>query len=147
MSVQGLPEAYCTVAYADSVLGEQLPWDSAETADKEAALQWGRVYIDDNYSCAFDPNNVPESIQTANAILGNYHLTAPLYDSSKVEGEQSERGLTGNKVKAGSVESDKSYDPYAAMAKLDAYPDVTAILGTGGVCQYNGTNTKSLVRG
>jgi hypothetical protein len=150
MSIQGLPEAYCTVAYADSVLGDTLPWDNAETADKEAALQWATVYIINTYSCSWDEDgDVPENVQTATAILGNYHLTSPLYDASAVQAQVDSNGLIKNKVVAGSVESEKEYDAYVSKEWIDPYPDATALLYVDGVCvlaKGGGLGSTSLVR-
>ena len=148
MSVQGLPTSYADVAYADSVLLPDEPWASASTPDKEEALQWGRIYIDTQYACDFDEDDPNDSVKTANSELGNKHLTTALFDSDVAAAENVRRGLTGEKVKAGSVESSKRFDAYASFSKVDRFPDVTAILEADveNSCRLKAAGVVSLVR-
>ena len=39
-------ETYSTVAQANTVLGETIPWDNSEAAEKLTALEWATVYMD-----------------------------------------------------------------------------------------------------
>lgn len=147
MSITGLPEPYCTVAYADIINAGQAEWDAADTATKEAALQYGRMYIDTKYVCSvLDEDSPAENIQTSNAALGQYHLVSPLFDPAQAATDQENKGLESKSSGAGSVFSKKSYNAGIANQKVDPYPDVTAIMTHDGVCRYKTGTVTPLMR-
>ena len=145
MTIQGLPEPYCDIAYADSINAGNADWEALSDDAKTGHLQWGRVYIDNKYTCSIE-EPVDDSVKTANAMLGAYNLEGPLYDPSKAVTEKANAGLTGKSAGAGSVYSKKSYDPYAARKKVDMYPDVTAVITSAGVCSLGRSNVIYLQR-
>ncbi len=145
MTIQGLPDPYCDNAYADTINAGNTDWEALTEDAKTGHLQWGRVYIDNKYSCSIE-DEVDDSVKTANAMLGAYNLESPLYDPAAAETEKANAGLTGKSSGAGSVFSKKSYDPYAARRKIDSYPDVTAVITSAGVCSLNRSNVKYLQR-
>jgi len=126
-----LAEPYITLADANDYFGIKEPWFSATTDENNNALIQGRVYIDANYSCSptyLDTDGsgtASDKIQIANAELANLYLTNPttFFSSSASAGQN----LIRNKVKAGSVESDKQYNA-GGLGYIDPYPYATSIL-------------------
>lgn len=112
-----------TVAEADAILGTTEPWASTDPVLQEDALGWAEVYFRANYTCVYDPEDVPSEIIEGLAYLGNLYLTDPLI-MFPVDGNLN---VTSNKVKAGSVESAKSYAGPTQKAFIDQYPSITAL--------------------
>lgn len=145
MAIISSVEPYATVAEANVILGTTEPWIGSTTEQKEQALSYGKMYIDLYFSCTLT-NPVQDNVKEANALLANYHLTTPLFDSSTVSTEQSRKGLIKERVKADTVESEKQYDAGVALSKVDKYPDVTALLTYDGTCTFKGSTTKFVTR-
>ena len=69
-------------------------------------MSFGRVYIDQNYSCVqFDENNPPDAIKYANALLAEDYIQGKLI----ADGGQVRGAVKSERVKAGSVESETEY--------------------------------------
>ena len=69
--ITGLKAAYCVVSFADTVLANNATWAAFTDDKKEDSLQYGRLYIDANYSFnSFVTGSTPEYLQLANALLG-----------------------------------------------------------------------------
>ena len=119
--ISGLPDPYCTLVYADDINDQSSDWSAASTADREDALQWGRVYQDSAYTYSVtidDP--APDALQTANAILADYHLRGELFTAD------GSTNVIASSVKAGSVESSVEYA--SATGWSDPAPEVTMLL-------------------
>jgi len=122
---------YASVAEADTFLGETFPWEDTETVDKQEALEWATVYINDTYSIELeDGEATPTSLKNANAILANEHLTKNLFATAFAESPKV--GVTLERVVAGSVESEIRYDTNWSRQWVDPFPAVTAMLGVDG---------------
>jgi len=147
--ITGLPTPYCDLAHGNDVNGETEEWVSASNDEREAALQWGRVYMDSSYTYGTDSageyynevDPVPDGIQTANALLGNSYLKGELFDAETQSGT-----ITRQDVKAGSVETRTDYDIGTASANADPVPAVTGLLA-GYASRSGGTvSSPTLVR-
>jgi len=143
-------ETYATISEADSVLGENLPWEDTEDADdgtvigKQTALEWATVYMDSTYNIP-EQTTVSQSLINANSILANEHLSADLFTVAK--NAAPEKGLSGATVKAGPVTSIKSYDANISSAWIDPFPNVTAMLLVDGFkIKKGGVNTVPMIR-
>ena len=138
MAISGLPLPYCTAEYASTILGTSNgDWLALSVSQKEEILQWGRVYLDNTYSCLPWPEEgdadyveaVPTAVQTANAYAANAYLEGTYF---LVE-DGSLRGRTRVEVAAGSVMSRTDYDAYlSTYGWNDPSPVITAILGAIG---------------
>ena len=115
-----------TVAEADVILGTTEPWFSTLEPEKEQALGWAEVYFNANYTCVYDEDDVPSEITEGLAYLGNLYLTDP----TVMFPIDSNLNVTSNKVKAGSVESAKSYASPTQKQFIDQYPNVSALFST-----------------
>jgi len=115
-----------TVAEADAILGVTEPWFSTLEPEKEQALGWAEIYFAANYSCAYDEDDVPDNIKEGLALLGNQYLIDP----NTMYPVDSEVNTTSKKVKAGSVESAKSFASPSQKKFIDQYPDITALFST-----------------
>jgi len=137
---------YCTVAFATSI-NKSDEWSDASVSDKEMALVYGRLFIDQNYSCESDLWDtddyltIPDEVQRANAILAEQHVQGVLLPT-----EDPKSGpIVQKKVKAGSVESETTYQGIYSKAgkKIDQKPEVTMILSP--YCSL-GNGNKNLIR-
>ena len=124
MTIDGLPEAYCDVAYADNINASSA-WVAASTTEKEDSLQWARVYFDDKYTCNYW-DTAPTNVLTANAMLGEEYL---LDSSLFFDGETTVPKVKSKFVKAGDVEArDVFYDDHV-VSETDNFPRITALVG------------------
>jgi hypothetical protein len=116
-----------TVAEADVILGITEPWFSeADTAVKEDALGWAEVYFAANYTCVYDVDDTPDNILEGLAIIGNQFLIDP----TAMFPVDSDVNVTSKKVKAGSVESAKSFASPSQKRFIDQYPEITALFSS-----------------
>lgn len=134
---------YCTVEQADELLGIVEPWVGALLAEKEAALVQGTLYIDSIYYCSINPNDIPDTVVEANALLANEHLKLSLWDRQDGLGN-----ISSKSVKAGSVETSTSYEVNKGSTWSDPFPSITALLEYNSVCYLakGSMVTKSSVR-
>jgi len=131
---------YCTVAEANSYLLGHTTWEDAETADKNSALFWGRVYFDSNYSCVeFDEDTPPDEIKYANALLAEDHLQGTLIET----GNETKGAVTLKRTKAGSIESETEYTASGSKAS-DAQDDVNQLLHD--ICKKINKSVKMVLR-
>lgn len=122
---------YASVAEADTFLGETLPWEDAEAADKQTALEWATVYMNDTYSIALEDGvATPTSLKNANALLANEHLTQNLFTTAFATAPQV--GVTLERVVAGDVESETRYDSNWSRNWIDPFPQISALLAVAG---------------
>lgn len=125
MSIPGVPDGYCDVAYADTV-NTATAWTGATTTVKENAIGYTRVYFDSIYSCIWDSDDgVPDVIQTANAVLAEQYVI----DSTQFFEVNTKTGLTGTEGAAGSVKTKKTFDPIHANDFVDKFPFITGLVG------------------
>lgn len=145
---------YCTNEEADEVNAGSAEWLALTEDEKTKALQWGRVFLDANYSCSGlayiedeDLDQLDEdfyaALKVANALLGNYYTTGNLFTPS----DTGNRVVTEKAVKAGSVSSSKKYSSANSETIYDPYPDVTATLA--GYCTRTSStmSTISVIKG
>jgi len=128
----GFSDGYCDVSYADSLLVLVTPWISTTVTNKENALQWGRVYIENTYDVpvTITDSEINDALKNANAILGNEHVQEDLFFTAR--NAAPEKGLTEKTVQATPVKSTKKYDANISSEWIDPFPQVTAILASGG---------------
>ena len=136
---------YCELSFANSINVSD-EWEDAETSDKDMALVYGRLFIDQSYTCddtdwdTSDYSTIPEEVQRSNAILAEMYIQGVLFPDSK----GASGPVTKKRVKAGSVESETTYlGFYAAYTKTtDQKPEITMLLSP--YCSF-GSN-KDLIR-
>lgn len=117
-------QTYLTVQEANAILGEDLPWENAETSDKQDALEMSRIYIEANYKINFDVDgDAPEKVKIASAIIANAHLTRDIFERQTNLGS-----LEVSTVKAEGVEVTKKYTNKISKTWVDPFPKATAIL-------------------
>jgi len=123
---------YCDVAFADTI-NVSTEWTNATISEKEMAITYGRLFIDKNYSCSDtdewdtdDYTTIPDEVQRANAILAEQSVQGILLTTDPGFSGP----ITSTKVKAGSVESEKTYlGAYStATKKTDQKPEITMLL-------------------
>jgi hypothetical protein len=121
-----LKPGYATPAEADIELADDSVWIAYSNEEKEEALSWARVYIDDTYMFASvvdeDSNTYPEVI-TANSILAAEHKLKSLFHRQSPTGP-----LEESEVRAGSVLSRKRYRSKGMPTWVDPFPEITALL-------------------
>lgn len=135
---------YVTLADANTINGIDTPWSTNGDTAKQAALVNGKMYIDEVYSCSWiETDPVPQNVQEANALLANYDLAESIFARQDNKGP-----ITESTVKAGSVATTKKYgasNSGAGGVWLDPFPDVTALLLQGGVCELTkGSGAKAV---
>jgi len=103
MATAGVQDAYATISQSDSYLPLKDDWLDADDEVKEDALLWGRYYIDANFDCVIDYDNIDEEVVFANSLLGYDYLSQGdlFFDNQD--------NLILKRVKAGSVETEKEY--------------------------------------
>lgn len=123
---------YCDLAFANSI-NKSDEWSDASSSEKQMAITYGRLFIDQTYTCSdtedwdvTDYTTIPDEVQRANAILAEYHILGTLLPLT----EQVSGPITQKKVKAGSVESETTYmGAYASKGKtIDQKPEITMLL-------------------
>lgn len=130
---------YLTLAEADTYLGTIEPWNSTSTSDKNAALEYGRAYLDSRYTCVeINEDDAPDPIKIVNAELANLYLT----DKDKFFNPVQQTSIKRKKVKADDVEVDTQYDANIEYAR-DPFPQITAILSA--YCSYQASTIQKLV--
>jgi len=124
-----LPTAYCTVAEADGI-NTSTAWMTLLDSEKQTALDWGRVYLDSNYTCstAIDTVTPQDAAKLANALLGDKYANGILFNHGDFLLTYGQNGKT---VKAGSVSSSTTYNSNLIMQlNSDPFPDVTAAIAS-----------------
>lgn len=136
--------AYVTIEEADAILGIASPWIGLTTDQKQAAINQGALYIDANYACIIDLDNIPDTTKEANALLANEHATESLWARQ----DDAKGPLSSESVSAGSVSSSKTYAVNQGGTWKDPFPGITALLEYNGVCSLDkgGTQVTALVR-
>ena len=144
---------YASVSESDVILGETLPWENAETENKQTALEWAVVYMNTTYQIPTSAIDEPvQALKNANAMLANEQLPEDSTDTGSiftaVKDAAPAQGLTGETVKADVVSSSKSYDPYVSKQWVDPYPAVSAMLANAGfiLTKRSGVNTVPMIR-
>lgn len=140
-------KSYVTEAEADGYLGETTPWEDAESADKQGALGWATVYIDNHYDVRHVVLGQEDTtLKVCTALLANEQLNGDLFLREKQS--KTERGLIEKTVIATPVESTKKYDAKVAKAWQDPFPDITAAMVAGGYTplKSSGMRSVSMVR-
>ncbi len=129
---------YVTLAEADVYLDGITAWESSEDEQKNAALFWGRVFIDSKYNCPdHDPDDPTDEIKYANALLAEDYINGTLLQSDGT-GEPS---ISEKSVKAGPVEVETKY---IGGEKDNNQQDVDALLS--GQCRKKGSNLVIVTR-
>ena len=121
MATVGVQQAYVTVAEAKTYLALEEAWLDLDTKVKEEALLWGRYYIDANFDCVVDSDDIPDEVKFANSLLGlDYFKQGDLFFDNR-------DGVILSRVKAGSVESEKEYEK-GIKKKPNSLSKVVAVL-------------------
>ena len=121
MATVTVQQAYATVSEAKVYLALEDAWLDLDTKVKEDALLWGRYYIDANFDCIIDADNIPDEVKFANSLLGfDYFNQGDLFFDNR-------DGVILNRVKAGSVESEKEYER-GIRVKPNSISKVTSVL-------------------
>ena len=121
MATVGVQQAYVTVAEAKTYLALEEAWLDLDTKVKEEALLWGRYYIDANFDCVIDSDDIPDEVKFANSLLGlDYFKQGDLFFDNR-------DGVILSRVKAGSVESEKEYEK-GIKKKPNSLSKVVAVL-------------------
>ncbi len=121
MATVGVQQAYATVAEAKTYLALEEAWLDLDTKVKEEALLWGRYYIDANFDCVIDSDDIPDEVKFANSLLGlDYFKQGDLFFDNR-------DGVILSRVKAGSVESEKEYEK-GIKKKPNSLSKVVAVL-------------------
>lgn len=138
-----LNTAYCTVDEANEINNSDA-WNVLVEAEKQTALDWGRVYLDKNYYCAgiafFSLTDsetdaaIENAIKAANAVLGDEYANGNLFEATPT----TNRVVAEKMVKAGSVSSKTRYAEPTTGEVYDPFPQVSALLG--GICTLTTTN-------
>ena len=123
MATVGVQEAYTTTAESDAYLPLKEDWIDADDDVKNDALLWGRYYIDANYDCVVDSDAIEEEVKFANSLLGYDYLTQGdlFFDNHS--------NVILERVKAGSVESEKEYANWS-KTKPNSASKVMSILSS-----------------
>jgi len=144
---------YASVTESNVILGETLPWDNAETAEKQTALEWAVVYMNTTYQIPISAINAPvQALKNANAMLANAQLPESATDTGSiftaVKDAAPAKGLIGETIKADVVSSSKLYDPYVSKQWTDPYPAVSAMLANAGfiLTKRSGLATVPMIR-
>ncbi len=134
MATVGVQESYATTVESDGYLPLKDDWLDADDDVKEDALLWGRYYIDANFDCVVDSDDISEEVKFANSLLGyDYFSQGDLFFDNR-------DGVILKRVKAGSVESEKEYER-GIRIKPTSISKVVSILSS--VCNRT---TSKLVR-
>jgi len=141
MSIIGLPESYASLEYADEI-NTSSAWLSSSDEQKEAALQWARVYIEKTYRVMFDQSAPSNAVKTANSMLSEKQLITPLFSTASAS--QPERGLKSKRVKGGPAEVAKEYDTVRSNSWYDPFPEISSLLNLDGLCPINKGGAKSV---
>jgi len=127
-------QAYATDVEADDYLSLHEDWLDLDSEVKDDALLWGRYFIDSNFNCTIDMDDIDDEVKYANSLLAyDYFVQGDLFfdnqDSIKIK-----------KVVAGKVEVEKTYVS-GTKDRPNSMSKVMAILKN--VCS---SSTGSLVR-
>lgn len=99
-----LKTPYASQAEADVFLASESVWSAASSTEKDTALQFGRYYIDANFSCPYlDEDDPSESVKFANALYALDYINGALFDTSTGD------AIKSKMVKAGPVEVETQY--------------------------------------
>ncbi len=121
--------AYVTVAQADVYLlneADTFAWDLLSDPAKQVALDYGRAYLDQSYTCTI-ADVTDEVILHANSLLGNEYAKDTLFTAV-------DNGLKKKKVSATSgTSTEKEYD--LGMKNEDKFLKITSLLSS--ICVLN----------
>lgn len=134
---------YCDITFADTV-NSSSEWTSASDDEKNLAITYGRLYIDQTYTCedsewdTSDYSTIPYEVQRANAILAEQYVLGELIQNPE---DINSGPVTKDRVKAGSVEVETTY--MASQSKyikfVDQKPEITMLLSQ--VCSIGSSNS------
>lgn len=100
-------QAYATDVEADSYLSLKEDWLDLDSEIKDDALLWGRYFIDTNFDCTIDMDDIDDEVKYANSLLAyDYFIQGDLFFDN-------ERVVKQSKVVAGKVEVEKTYSSIA----------------------------------
>jgi len=127
-------QAYATDSEADAFLELHEDWLDLDSTIKNDALLSARYYIDLNFDCVVDYDNISEEVKFANSLLAyDYFIQGDLFFDNK-------KNIKSKKVDADGVLTEKDYG-YARADRPNSLSKVKAILKT--VCNHS---SGSLVR-
>lgn len=124
--------AYTDIAYCDSVL-TSVAWLAADDIQKQLAIDTGEIWIDSGYVCS--TSTVEDSVQRANALLADMYINGTLFTPQDAT-------LESKSVKAGSVETEKSY--FQQDISNPQFSEVKLLLGSA--CTINTSAGFSVMR-
>ena len=119
MTTATVTQSYATIQEADSYLSIHDDWLDLDDDVKTDALLWGRYFIDSNFDCVVDMDDIDEEVKYANSLLAyDYNVQGDLFFDNQ-------RVVKSKKVVAGKVESERTYssisrDGPGSMSKVVA---------------------------
>ncbi len=138
--------SYATIGETNALLGDTNPWANATDTEKQQALDIGRMYLDNKYTCVtFVESEPPEAVKDANGYLANCHLEGKLFSTAETS---TGSFITEQSVSAGSVSSTTKYSDKRGKASqtTDPCPLATARLAQDNTCVLNVGVTVDLIR-
>jgi len=103
MATVTVTQAYATAVESDTYLALHEDWLDLDTEVKDDALLWGRYYIDANFDCTIDADDIPDEMKFANSLLGyDYYVQGDLFFDNQSD-------ILRKMVKAGTVETETEY--------------------------------------
>jgi len=121
-------QTYATASEADAFLELHEDWVDLDEPVKLDALLWGRYYIDANFDCVVDYDDISEEVKYATSLLAyDYFIQGDLFFDNK-------KNIKSKKVDADGVLVEKDYG-YAKADKPNSLSKVIAILKT--VCNHS----------
>ena len=134
MTTATLTQSYATIAEADAYLALKSDWLALTDPVKTDALLWGRYFIDVNFDCVIDMDDIDDEVKYANSLLAyDYFNQGDLFFDNQLV-------LKEKKVVAGKVEVEKVWKSHSKDGP-NSMSKVVAILKS--VCNKS---TGSLVR-
>lgn len=126
-----MEEAYVTVSEADALLSGETAWLALSDAAKQEHLEWGRVFIDNQWDCdSATQATASDSLKHANAHAGVLDFEDALFaDSERVRSKSTTAGpVTTTKTYNGT-----NYVKPARVKRMEYLLALTCVRVSGGV--------------
>lgn len=134
---------FATVAEADALLASVTEWTTLSEPQKQEALEWAVVYMDQTYALQGVTENA--TLEHVNCQLAGEHVKSSLFTRAAPV----PAGLTSKSVEAEGIKTSKSYDTTVTSRWADPFPAITAQMGYAGFKlkkSTSGISTIPLVR-
>ena len=128
MATATTTQAYATAGESDSYLAIHEDWLDLDSEVKDDALLSARYFIDLNFDCVVDYDNISDEVKHANSLLAyDYFIQGDLFFGNK-------KNVKSKKVVAGKVETETDYG-YARSDQPNSLNLVKGVLKP--VCNYS----------